>query len=56
MSSFICPSNASTSLLRAALAVRMAADSLRVRIVSSVRSSESAALKRYACYDNRMVS
>lgn len=48
-SSFIRPSSASTSLRRAALAVRMAADSFRVRIVSSVRSSESAALNRYAC-------
>lgn len=49
ISSFICPSNASTSRLSAEVAVRMAADPFRVRIVISVRSSDSAALNKYAC-------
>lgn len=49
MSSFIRPSMLSTSLRRAADAVLIAADSFRVNIVSSVRSSDNAALNRYAC-------
>lgn len=51
ISSFIRPSSASTSLRSAAVAERIAAVSFLVSTLISVRSSESAALKRYACYD-----
>lgn len=46
ISSFIRPSNASTSRLSADVAVRMAAVSFLVKTLISVRNSDSAALNR----------
>ena len=50
MSSFMRASNVSTSRRSAEVAVRIAADSFLVSIVVSVRSSDNAALNKYACY------
>lgn len=49
MSSFIFMSSRSTSLLNAAVAARIAAESLFVLMLTSALSSDNAALNRYAC-------
>ena len=49
-SSFIRPSSASTSRRSAAVADLIEAEEFRVRIVTSVRISDNAALNKYACY------
>src|SRR6266852_8618636 len=52
--SFNLALSASTSRLRAADCARMAAVSARERVVISVRISDSAARKRYACYGRKV--
>ncbi len=52
--SFNIALNTSTSRLNAADCVRMAAVSARERVVISVRISDSAARKRYACYGHKV--
>src|SRR6267154_5745691 len=52
--SFNLALSASTSRLSAADCARMAAVSARERVVNSVRISDSAARKRYACYGRKV--